>query len=155
MKPFRSLLFVPGQKQDWVDKAIAAGPDALILDLEDAVPTDGKAQARETVAASITRVRAAGSEVGLVVRGVLIAVALRAVSHCFRPVATALASHTAPRGRADHTDGARASQPKRMRHKSLKTRPKMRSLGIGRPPHAAMRRETGSDRSVGAKAMLR
>ena len=38
MKPFRSLLFVPGHKPSWADKAIRAGAHALILDLEDAVP---------------------------------------------------------------------------------------------------------------------
>lgn len=68
MKPFRSLLFVPGQKPDWVDKALAVGPDALILDLEDAVPATEKDRARETVARSIADIRAADSEVGVIVR---------------------------------------------------------------------------------------
>jgi citrate lyase subunit beta/citryl-CoA lyase len=51
--PYRSMLFVPGHKPAWVAKGIAAGPDALILDLEDAVPDDDKAAARRTVAQSV------------------------------------------------------------------------------------------------------
>jgi len=47
--PLRSLLFVPGQKPDWIRKAPRAKPDALILDLEDAVPPAEKAAARTTV----------------------------------------------------------------------------------------------------------
>ena len=38
MKPYRSVLFVPGNRPDWIDKAPRFGPDALIIDLEDAVP---------------------------------------------------------------------------------------------------------------------
>lgn len=68
MKPYRSLLFVPGHKPAWVEKAIAAGADALILDLEDAVPPDDKPAARETVAQSIRRVREQNRTVGLFVR---------------------------------------------------------------------------------------
>ena len=37
-KPLRSVLFVPGNKEDWMRKAPQYGPDALILDLEDSVP---------------------------------------------------------------------------------------------------------------------
>lgn len=47
--PLRSMLFVPGQKADWIRKAPRAKPDALILDLEDAVPPAEKATARPTV----------------------------------------------------------------------------------------------------------
>ena len=32
--PYRTLLFVPGHRTDWVDKALAAGADAVVLDLE-------------------------------------------------------------------------------------------------------------------------
>ena len=38
MKPTRSLLFVPGHRKGWAEKAVAAGADAIILDLEDSVP---------------------------------------------------------------------------------------------------------------------
>ena len=49
MKPIRSLLFVPGHKPSWVEKAWNAGPDGLILDLEDSVPKDEKVEARKIV----------------------------------------------------------------------------------------------------------
>lgn len=43
----RSLLFVPGDSDRKIAKALSAGADALILDLEDAVAADRKAAARE------------------------------------------------------------------------------------------------------------
>ncbi len=46
----RSLLFVPGDRPDQMEKARRAGADALILDLEDAVAPSHKAQARIDVA---------------------------------------------------------------------------------------------------------
>ena len=54
----RSLLFVPGDRPDRFDKAAAAGADALILDLEDAVAADRKTAAREAIVARL----AAGGE---------------------------------------------------------------------------------------------
>ncbi len=53
---YRSMLFVPGQQASWVEKATAAQPDAIILDLEDAVPESQKDLARVTVASSIDAV---------------------------------------------------------------------------------------------------
>jgi citrate lyase subunit beta/citryl-CoA lyase len=50
----RSLLFVPGSRPDRFDKALTAGADAVILDLEDAVPPPDKARAREAIAAWLT-----------------------------------------------------------------------------------------------------
>lgn len=47
------MLFVPGQRATWVPKGLAAGPDALILDLEDAVAETAKDEARGSVANSI------------------------------------------------------------------------------------------------------
>ena len=47
---FRSLLFVPGDRPDRFAKAVASGADALILDLEDAVAPDRKAEARKAIA---------------------------------------------------------------------------------------------------------
>lgn len=46
----RSLLFVPGDRPDRMQKAFAAGADALILDLEDSVAAERKAEARRHVA---------------------------------------------------------------------------------------------------------
>lgn len=45
----RSLLFVPGARPDRFDKAVAAGPDIVAIDLEDAVLQNQKAEAREAV----------------------------------------------------------------------------------------------------------
>ncbi|MDB5668270.1 MAG: CoA ester lyase [Alphaproteobacteria bacterium] len=45
----RSLLFVPGDRPERMQKAFAAGADALILDLEDAVAPTAKAEARRHV----------------------------------------------------------------------------------------------------------
>jgi len=49
----RSLLFVPADDAKKLDKAMACGADALILDLEDSIPAQGKAQARMRAAAFI------------------------------------------------------------------------------------------------------
>ncbi|WP_431825803.1 HpcH/HpaI aldolase/citrate lyase family protein [Burkholderia sp. F1] len=49
----RSWLFVPGNRADRFDKARAAGADAVILDLEDAVPPAGKPAARAAVVAHL------------------------------------------------------------------------------------------------------
>jgi len=67
MRPYRSLLFVPGHKAAWVDKGVASGAHALILDLEDAVPEGDKDLAREVTRGSVERLGAAGS-VGVIVR---------------------------------------------------------------------------------------
>ncbi len=47
--PIRSLLYVPGNKLDWMLKSPKYGADALIFDLEDSVPDDQKAESRKTV----------------------------------------------------------------------------------------------------------
>src|SRR5260370_39462393 len=47
----RSYLFVPGNRPDRYAKALAAGADAVIVDLEDAVPPDDKPSARSALAA--------------------------------------------------------------------------------------------------------
>jgi citrate lyase subunit beta/citryl-CoA lyase len=46
----RSLLFVPGDRPDRMEKALGSGADALILDLEDAVAAAAKPEARRAVA---------------------------------------------------------------------------------------------------------
>src|SRR5271154_6296325 len=65
----RSYLFVPGDRLDRFHKALASGADAIIVDLEDAVPPDGKIAARAQVAAWLTptrevyiRINGAGTE---------------------------------------------------------------------------------------------
>ena len=66
MKPYRSLLFVPGHKPDWAGKAVRAGAHALILDLEDAVPEDAKDEGRACVGRTVDRLSTGST--GLVVR---------------------------------------------------------------------------------------
>lgn len=68
MKPYRSMLFVPGHKPTWVDKAVASGTDAVILDLEDSVPEHEKADARATVGRSIEALAAVNDRTGIWVR---------------------------------------------------------------------------------------
>ena len=46
----RSFLFVPGHRPERFGKALASGADAVILDLEDAVPLNGKDEARAAIA---------------------------------------------------------------------------------------------------------
>jgi citrate lyase subunit beta/citryl-CoA lyase len=46
---WRSLLFVPADRPDLAAKATRSGPDVVVLDLEDAVPADGKAAARDAL----------------------------------------------------------------------------------------------------------
>lgn len=65
----RSLLFVPGDRPERFDKAVASGADAVIVDLEDAVASPAKIDARRAVAAwldagrpVIVRINAADTE---------------------------------------------------------------------------------------------
>lgn len=46
----RSMLFVPGDRPDRMEKALNSGADALILDLEDSVAAASKSEARRAVA---------------------------------------------------------------------------------------------------------
>jgi citrate lyase subunit beta/citryl-CoA lyase len=68
MHPYRSLLFVPATKPEWADKALAAGADAIVVDLEDSVPAADKERARGLVSETLRRLRAANPDVGLFVR---------------------------------------------------------------------------------------
>jgi citrate lyase subunit beta/citryl-CoA lyase len=61
----RSLLFVPGDRPDRMEKALAVGADALILDLEDSVAEAKKVEARDAVVAFLGR---ADRQVPLLVR---------------------------------------------------------------------------------------
>jgi citrate lyase subunit beta / citryl-CoA lyase len=65
----RSYLFVPGNRPERFDKACAAGADAVIVDLEDAVPAAEKTEARRALANWLSpqkmvliRINAAGSD---------------------------------------------------------------------------------------------
>jgi citrate lyase subunit beta/citryl-CoA lyase len=69
MNPARSYLFVPGNRPERFAKAIASGADAVIIDLEDAVPAAERLMARANTAAWVApehpvyiRVNAANTE---------------------------------------------------------------------------------------------
>jgi citrate lyase subunit beta / citryl-CoA lyase len=64
----RSLLFVPADDAKKLDKAMACGADALIVDLEDSIPAQGKAQARMRAAAFIGEAGKAAHRPRLLVR---------------------------------------------------------------------------------------
>ena len=68
MKPYRTVISVPGHKPSWFDKAVAAGADCLCLDLEDSVPGPEKDSARQGIAEAIGRISASYPKVGLFVR---------------------------------------------------------------------------------------
>ena len=47
--PLRTALFVPGNRPDRVDKAVKTSADAVIIDLEDALPLTEKEASRSKV----------------------------------------------------------------------------------------------------------
>jgi citrate lyase subunit beta / citryl-CoA lyase len=53
----RSFLFVPGDSPRKLDKGMSSGADALILDLEDSVSPDRKAEARKTTLAYLRQIQ--------------------------------------------------------------------------------------------------
>lgn len=69
MKPYRSALFVPGNRAAWMEKAIGYGADCLILDLEDSVPDQEKVAARPLVKAAIASLKARGQAVNVRING--------------------------------------------------------------------------------------
>lgn len=58
MKPYRSMMYVPGNRAAWMEKAANYGADCLILDLEDSVPDQEKVAARPLVKAAIAALKA-------------------------------------------------------------------------------------------------
>ncbi|MGY4408135.1 HpcH/HpaI aldolase/citrate lyase family protein [Bradyrhizobium sp. USDA 3315] len=55
---YRSMLYIPGNKLDWMLKAPKYGADALMFDLEDSVELSQKSVARNAVAAAIRELSA-------------------------------------------------------------------------------------------------
>src|SRR5579863_10419662 len=66
MWPIRSALFVPAHRRDWIGKAIRVSPGAAVLDIEDSVPPEFKAQAMGNLKSEIAELKAA--KVGAFVR---------------------------------------------------------------------------------------
>ena len=63
MEPLRTLLSIPGNRQNMIEKARALPADVLVLDLEDSVPVTEKAKARAMVRDSIPGVAGKGQKV--------------------------------------------------------------------------------------------
>lgn len=59
----RSLLFVPGNTPRMLDRALNLRPDAFVPDMEDSVPWDEKANAREVTAAYVPQLAKTGVRV--------------------------------------------------------------------------------------------
>ena len=64
----RSLLFIPGDSPRKLDKGIGSGADALLLDLEDSIAPERKAEARATTVAFLKEARTAKNHPRLYVR---------------------------------------------------------------------------------------
>jgi len=54
VRPYRSVLYIPGSKERALDKARSLPVDAIIFDLEDAVTPDAKEAARDTLNAALS-----------------------------------------------------------------------------------------------------
>ena len=54
----RSFLFIPGDSPKKLDKGMGSGADALLLDLEDSISPQNKAQARATTLAFLKEAQA-------------------------------------------------------------------------------------------------
>ena len=55
IRPYRSVLYIPGSKPRALDKARSLAVDAIIFDLEDAVSADEKENARATLAGELAK----------------------------------------------------------------------------------------------------
>ena len=63
MTPMRTLLFVPAHRANMVEKAAGIPADVIVLDLEDAVPPNQKATARDSLHTSIDALKSGGKAV--------------------------------------------------------------------------------------------
>ena len=64
MDLFRSLIFVPGNRTNMLEKALGFNADVLMVDLEDSVPPAEKANARELAREWVPKLRGEGRPVG-------------------------------------------------------------------------------------------
>lgn len=60
MRPYRSMMFVPGNRASWMEKAANYGADALVIDLEDSVPGQEKVSSRPIAKEGVKALRAKG-----------------------------------------------------------------------------------------------
>jgi len=64
----RTQLFLPANRVERAAKAALSGADAVILDLEDSVPVDGRAAARDLLGEGVAALRAARPDLHVLVR---------------------------------------------------------------------------------------
>lgn len=69
MRPTRSLLFVPGNREEWLENAHLHEADLVVLDLEDSVPPSEKQRARELVSEYVPKITAHGQRVSVRING--------------------------------------------------------------------------------------
>lgn len=60
MVVLRSLLFVPGNRANMLEKALGFAPDAYVPDMEDSVPAEEKANARDVTVSFLARLATTG-----------------------------------------------------------------------------------------------
>lgn len=65
MKPYRTQMYVPGNRASWMEKAANYGADCLILDLEDSVPDQEKVAARSLVKTAVVALKSRGQAVNV------------------------------------------------------------------------------------------
>jgi citrate lyase subunit beta/citryl-CoA lyase len=63
LRPVRSALFVPANREPWIEKSPAYGADVVVLDLEDATPPTEKQAAQEILQRAIPVLRGRGQGV--------------------------------------------------------------------------------------------
>lgn len=69
MRPARSLLFIPGNRESWIESAHENGADVVIFDLEDSVPPEETETARELVSEHLAEVVDRGQRVFVRING--------------------------------------------------------------------------------------
>lgn len=69
MQPARSLLFIPGNREGWIERAHTHDADVVIFDLEDSVPPEETEMARELVADGIESVTGQDQRVAVRING--------------------------------------------------------------------------------------
>lgn len=65
----RSLLFIPADNDKFVAKAHQRGADIIILDLEDSIPLEQKASARQTINSALQQLKAVNQAVAVRING--------------------------------------------------------------------------------------
>jgi citrate lyase subunit beta/citryl-CoA lyase len=68
VRPLRSMLYVPANRPDLVQKVPRFGPDAVVIDLEDGTPESEKSQARDTAVRAAEGLLATGAGVSVWLR---------------------------------------------------------------------------------------